>query len=36
MVIVYFIAAFVIVHNNWFEYQRYLKYIKKMNETKNK
>lgn len=36
MVIVYFIAAFVIVHNNWFEYQRYLRYVKKMNETKNK
>ena len=36
MVIIYFIIAFIIVHNNWFDYQRYLRYIKKMNETKNK
>ena len=31
MVILYFIASFVIVHDNWFEYQKYLRQMKKMN-----
>lgn len=35
MVILYFIAAFVIVHDNWFEYQKYLRQIEKMKNTEN-
>ena len=36
MVIVYFIIAFVIVHENWFMHQKYLKSIEKMNKNQNK
>jgi hypothetical protein len=35
MVIIYFIAAFVIVHEKWFEYQRYLRNIEKMKNNQN-
>ena len=35
MVVIYFIAAFVIVHENWFEYQRYLRNIEKMKNKLN-
>lgn len=36
MVFIYFIAAFVIVHENWFQYQRYLRQKEKMKNNDNK
>ena len=36
MVVIYFIASFVIVHNNWFDYQRYLRNIEKMKNQEIK
>ena len=36
MVVIYFIASFVIVHENWFDYQRYLRNIEKMKNNENK
>lgn len=36
MVFIYFIAAFVIVHEKWFDYQRYLRSIEKERKAQNK
>ena len=36
MVVIYFIASFVIVHENWFDYQRYLRNIEKRKNNENK